>query len=124
MRRGGVLLLFVLLTLGFAPAPLPRVERRPRAQDQIIGTWTGDMTIQITKDRLTYHPGTSSRCEYVLRTDTTAQPWRYDITGVAGTSTAGRTYTGIFRIQGDVLTIRYASEGSNRPTSFDGGGFT
>src|SRR5262245_23565662 len=121
MRR--FVLLGVVLAVGFAPAPLHRPERKPRPANEMVGLWSGGSQLEITADRMTYHPGTASRCEYVLRIDTSVSPWRYDITGVPGTSTQGRTYAGIFRIQDETLTLCY-NGGSTRPAGFDRGGIT
>lgn len=124
--RGWCVLLLIVLAVGFAPAPLPRAERRANksSQNLILGTWTGNSTIEITHDRLTYHPGPSGM-PYELKINTAVQPWTYDLAGVTGTSTAGRTYVGIYRIEGDTLTLHYTSGGSPRPTNFTGpGGFT
>jgi len=120
MRR--FVLLFVVLTVAFAPAPLPRPDRRPKTENVMIGLWSSGSVLEITNDRMTYHPGTAHRCEYVLQINTAVSPWHYDITGVPGTSTAGRTYTGIYKVEGDTLTLCYTSGNTNRPTAFDKGG--
>jgi uncharacterized protein (TIGR03067 family) len=122
MRR--FVLVSVVLTVAFAPAPLPRHDRRPKAENLMLGLWSGNSVIEVTPDRLTYHPGAAHRCEYVLRFDTSVSPWRYDITGVPGSSTAGRVYAGIYKVEGDTLTLCY-NGGTSRPANFDrGGGLT
>ena len=121
MRRC-VLLLLLTLATGFAPAPFPRAERRPgKPVNEAIGLWSENSTLEVTHDRLTYHPGTSGKCEYELRLNLAVRPIAYEIRGVAGTSTAGRNYHGILKVEGDKLTLAYNAEGSERPGNFHSG---
>jgi len=112
-----VLLLFaVVLSLAFAPAPLHRAERRgPAPGPDMVGEWQG---LTITSTHLSYRPG----CTYELRLDRTARPAKYDITGYAGGGTAGANWLGIYKVEGDVLTICYNPADRGRPTAFEGPG--
>ena len=123
MRR--VVLLCVVLTVAFSPAPFPRTQRKPAAPaNQMIGLWEGGSKLRITADRLQYHPDTPSTCDYHLKVDLSATPATYDIAGVEGSSTSGRTYVGIWRVEGDTLTIYYTSGNGPRPASFSSGGIS
>jgi len=121
MRRC-CLLLFVLALMGFAPAPLPRPHRQQPA-NELLGTWyrEGDDRLEFTADRLTVHVrnGKAGTRAYALTTDPSAQPPAFDLRGIG--DVAGRDFRGIYRRQGDSLTICYrlASEGG-RPTDFEG----
>ena len=120
MRRS-VPILFVVLALGFAPAPFPRAERKGKAVNEMIGMWSGGSQLEITHDRMNYNPGSGSY-SYALRIDPGTRPARYDIKGVAEGRKVGREFNGIYRVEGDTLTLCYNSGSQNRPTSFDGPG--
>jgi uncharacterized protein (TIGR03067 family) len=117
MRRS-VLLLFVLVALGFAPAPFPRAERRGKAANEMIGLWgpQGHVTLEITQDRMIYSPGAGAY-EYALRINP-GRPAGYDITGIAQQN-KGWQFTGIYKVEGDTLTLCYVSGTTNRPASFE-----
>lgn len=116
------LALIVLLasSLAFAPAPLAKPERRPKPITGMEGTWQGSSRLLITATRLTYHPH-ESPIEYVLAVNTKVFPMTYDIRSVNRVGDRW-DYHGIFRIDGDTLTLCYNGAGSGRPSSFDGPG--
>lgn len=125
-------LLLAVLLCGFAPAPLPRPERRPSPQNPILGLWVGnvqtstgaslarDQQLLVTPDRMIYVPGPNSR-EYVMRLDVSRRPATYHLQGVRGGGADGREGRGIWRVEGDVLTITYNSIDEPLPAGFDGG---
>jgi hypothetical protein len=105
MRRA--VLLLVLLSLAFAPAPLPKAGR-PQAARGIEGEWEGDgCRVLVTATRLVFYAGTPRAVEYELRHDATT----YDLTN------ARNTFRGIYRIDGDTLTMCYNGDGT-RPDRF------
>jgi uncharacterized protein (TIGR03067 family) len=103
-----------LLLLAFAPAPFPRHERRTAPVNEMIGQWSG---LVVTHDRMTYNP----QYDYALKVNPRASPKTYDITGV-GTANQGWEFRGIYKIEGDVLTLTYNMGTGPRPTSFEPGG--
>jgi uncharacterized protein (TIGR03067 family) len=112
LRRICLLLPFVMLLVGFAPAPFPRAERRtePIVND-LLGKWEG---IVVTHDRMTFCPS----YDYALKVDPRANPKTYDLVGV-GTANQGWEFRGIYKIEGDKLTLTYNRGTGARPTSFE-----
>src|SRR4051794_25703173 len=100
------LVLLVTSSLAFAPAPLPRADRRPKPVMGMEGTWQGQSRLLITPTRLTYHPH-ETPIEYVLSVDARATPATYRLRSAAGRD-EGWAYHGIWRIQGDTLTLCYS----------------
>jgi uncharacterized protein (TIGR03067 family) len=132
------LLALAVLALGFAPAPFPKRERvKDDESRKIQGTWVqvqqgfrgrGMMIVQsklvITTDRMIYNAQTTNPYPYALTIDAKKQPMSYDIKGVVGGPTAGRNFQGIYKLEGDTLTLCYTGAGQPRPTTFDGPGRT
>jgi uncharacterized protein (TIGR03067 family) len=107
-----------VLSVGFAPAPLPRHRREASSANQMIGKWKGQHhTLVITHDRLDYTAG----YEYALTIDPAVRPRAYEIRGV-GSHNAGYEFHGIYRVEGDTLTLCYTQIPSPRPASFEGPG--
>jgi uncharacterized protein (TIGR03067 family) len=123
------LLLFLLssaaLAAGFAPAPLPRPERRPRPDgNEMLGSWgqkNGSANVLLIKEGIMFYypPGGN---EYALTINPRAHPRTYDLTGVPGGHAAGSEYVGIYKVEGDKLTLCYVGGKVNRPTAFEGPG--
>ena len=119
MRRY-FLWLFVALTVAFAPAPLPRADRRPTFNgfSEIEGHWeSGGTKLHITPNRFTH----SADCYYEMIIDTRVRPYTFDLRGL-GRSCAGADFTGIYKVQNGDLILSYNAGRGSRPTSFDGPG--
>lgn len=113
------LILLMALSLAFAPAPFGKAERRPKPPSGMEGLWQGESRLLITATRLTYHPH-ESPIAYVLAVDVSVKPMTYDIRSVSRTDERW-DYHGIFKVEGDTLTLCYNAAGG-RPSSFDGPG--
>src|SRR5262245_8248457 len=117
MRRRCILLLSLCLAVGFAPAPFPRADRRPKPINEMLGRWERPGTkLEITHDRFTH----SADYDYALTLNVSVNPRTYDIRGV-GRSNAGWEFRGVYKVEGDTLILSYNS-GTNRPLGFDGPG--
>ncbi|MBY0232081.1 MAG: TIGR03067 domain-containing protein [Gemmataceae bacterium] len=117
MRR--TLPLLAIACLGFAPAPFLKPRAKP--SHEIIGLWRGNYDLLVTANRMTYNPGGVRPYAYDLRLDDSARPHAYDITIPPG-SFEGNGAVGIYRIEGDTLTVSYSPAGTPRPTAFHGPG--
>jgi uncharacterized protein (TIGR03067 family) len=116
-RRATLLLSAVLLSLAFAPAPLPRPVRKP-PDPPIQGSWdqvgSPTVTLVVTNDSLTYVNKDRAPSAYGFRCDPRSSPPTYDLLR------SGRSaFIGIYRIEGETLTLYYRSARQARPTSFD-----
>ena len=124
----------VVVSLAFAPAPLPRVSRAgPRSDlERLQGTWevvdsrmSGvEMThnkgarVEVRRERWTFIDKTDSatRLHWDLRLNPSATPPEIDFEGLEGVASS----RGIYRLEGDTLTISYGYvTGGGRPTAFD-----
>lgn len=106
MRR--LLPLLAGLLLGFAPAPLPK-QQRPDAASQgdlqaMQGVWVerfaDSAAVTIRGDRMDYSPNYT----WKLTLQAKANPRRVAAIGV-GSEVAGKTLLGIYRLEGEKLTI-------------------
>jgi uncharacterized protein (TIGR03067 family) len=115
MRR--VLLLIVVLSLGFAPAPFPKQRRADDSQRDLQamqGKWTAEFadsaSITIVGDRMVYTADYGWK--FTLNAKTT--PKRIEALG-AGPSLAGKTRLGIYRLEKDKLTICWRQDSVSKP---------
>src|SRR5437879_54142 len=117
MRR--FVLLFAFLAVAFAPAPLPRVERRtdaPGGFREIEGHWEcGGTQLHITPGRWTH----SADCYYDMKINTRVRPFQVELRGL-GRSCTGAEFTGIYKVEGDRFILALTSGKGPRPTTFDG----
>jgi uncharacterized protein (TIGR03067 family) len=117
MRRAIPLL--AVVSLAFAPVPPPKPPRADKRAAELIGEWEGPHLLVITKGRAAYHHGGDPRV-YELRVDPSGKPPAYDMRGTG--RVAGRVLRGIYRVEGDTLTLCYHSAGRERPAAFEGPG--
>ncbi len=105
------------LSLAFAPAPLPKPLKPPKVPDW-FGTWDQvghpSVTFEITATHMTYHNAGGSPNAYFLTFDANKSPKTYDVSRQPGTV----SFVGIWKVEGDTLTICYQGAGSSRPTAF------
>jgi hypothetical protein len=121
MRTLLLLLSIAALTAGFAPAPLlPRPERRAPAAAwaEMQGDW---QLIRVTADRLIHYPDQGDECAYALTVHPHARPPRFALRGV-GVQVRGQEVSGIWRVEGDTLTLCYNAGRGRYPTAFEGPG--
>jgi uncharacterized protein (TIGR03067 family) len=127
--RVGLTLLAFVGAMAFAPAPLPRPNRGGMGGKdavEIAGYWQveehkgrPEVVLLITPNRLKYHPDNPEAIEYVIRVNPSARPPTYDL---RSTWKPGQDYLGIYRLDGDVLTLCYNAADRGRPTAFEGPG--
>lgn len=120
MRRRSFALLAVLLSLAFAPSPFPKTPRSA-ADRAIQGSWANkndaSFRLAVTSISLTYQNGNGAPAvPYELTFDATTSPKSYAL------GSMGRAaFIGIYRIEGNVLTLFYRPAHRPRPTSFEEG---
>lgn len=129
--------LFLLLcscaALAFAPLPFPRPPKKKpgmAAIEALMGHWhnPGSPSVVVDISPTEYAFINSGRRDnvYNLVLDASKTPFKFDIQKPDGT----RRFVGIWKVEGDKLTVRYASANKGvadegRPTTFDGvGSFT
>jgi uncharacterized protein (TIGR03067 family) len=113
-----LLLLVLLASLGFAPAPFLEKKRKRSPLDELQGSWFASGTeARIVGDNLTYYRnGTPTGPSYALTINPTASPREYDARGVGKWSSLN--FDGIYKIEGDTLTMCSVSRGGTRPKVF------
>ena len=117
------LILIVTLSLGFAPAPIYRPKPEAKLDDMklLVGIWvsvpsTKGYTLDISPGRMVYN-GTNI---YALTLDPSARPRAYDLRGSVGFA-EGALFAGIYKLEGDTLTLCYNGTSAGRPAAFGKG---
>jgi hypothetical protein len=111
------LLPVVLLTLAFAPAPLAKPPRRA-APGSIEGLWQSRYwRVEVTATRMSYDPGSRAQSDWDLKLDRGAARGAFDLYRAGAWK-----WTGLYRVEGDTLTLSYGPPAEGRPTAFDGPG--
>jgi uncharacterized protein (TIGR03067 family) len=103
-----------MLSLPFAPLPFPKRAPDEAKAKAIFGAWSGTHRLEIAAGRLTYGPGPEP-VVYDLTIDPTAKPATYHISHLG---TNDPRFLGIYRIDGDTLTLCYRSASDGRPAAF------
>ena len=120
MRLLALPLLLALCSLAFAPAPLPKAKRQARSAGPTMeGLWRrqrGGGTVRITATTWTNRPEMGGSPDFDVRTDPRASPATFDMSMHGATSLYLR---GIYKVEGDVLTIHYRHAKRGRPAAFD-----
>jgi uncharacterized protein (TIGR03067 family) len=118
----------LVLTAQAAPAPLPKADTGKDDLKRMQGAWdrvgitvggrasrAGGLTARIAGTRLTWLADGKPMVEWALTLDGTRTPRAFD--GVPlGPGGKARPWRGIYRLEGDTLTVCYHQ--SKRPTDF------
>src|SRR4051794_35242285 len=109
-----LLLFTAAVSLAFAPAPLTRRATKAPTLPSFLGSWSSDaqaqVTLVLTPTRLEYHNPGGHINGYDLTFDAGKAPPTYDISGQGKSN-----YSGIWRVEGDKLTMYYRVGVNNRP---------
>jgi uncharacterized protein (TIGR03067 family) len=127
MRLSSLWPLTVALAVA-APAPAAKKD-----EDKLQGTWKvvsvehngkkaepkmiAGWTLVVAGDKMTARDGNDVMDESSFRLDAAAKPPAIDLTMTAGND-KGKTVRGIYRLDGDRLTICVAEPGKERPKEF------
>jgi uncharacterized protein (TIGR03067 family) len=123
------LLLFALVSLAFAPAPLPKADGPSDAQ-KLQGTWERthiyngtlhlpekprEVILRIKGEKAAFSRNGEEQTRWAIKLDAKTSPKGLDLVGLDDSK--GFIQHGIFRLEGDTLTWCYS--GTARPASFD-----
>jgi uncharacterized protein (TIGR03067 family) len=127
-----VLLVLAVLSLGLAPAPLPRPDKSKEDLKRLQGEWhrvrvtvggnfylekPHETTIVVAGDRMKYALAGRPTNEWAFTLDATRGPPRFDRKGVKGDAN-GLIFRGIYRLDGDTFIL--CSREGDRPVDFRG----
>jgi uncharacterized protein (TIGR03067 family) len=117
-----LIVLGVLLSLGFAPAPFLK-KKAPSQSDleRMQGAWTypGGSELRVQGDSYTYYRNGAPVIGYKITLNETTTPRQYDLKGVG--KWASRTFHGIYEFQGETLKMYSVQSSRPRPTTFPPG---
>src|SRR5262249_52816169 len=112
------LLLLSLSSLAFAPAPLPRAQRQAAASPSMEGSWHSDRPMLVSATHVTFGDASAPPYSRVV-VDRAARPAAFDLVPLRG---GEAMWLGIYKVEGQTLTICYNEASRGRPTGFDGPG--
>jgi uncharacterized protein (TIGR03067 family) len=134
MRKSALLLVAAVVSLAFAPAPLPRPAPNKDDRMQLQGTWErltytlggqpvplvapngGPIHAVFTGDHVTFTQGALTHGKWRITLDTRKSPKSFEMTW----EQTGRTLWGVYELKGDTLTMCCSTNERERPTDFDG----
>src|SRR3954471_9330523 len=116
MRRVA-LLFWAALPLTFAPAPLPRRDAERATLAGLQGEWQrardpSGVGVAFAGNRMRYVVRGRVTAEYSVLWRPSANPPRFDRRDV---ETPDRILRGVYRLEGDTLTVNWAAWGMPRP---------
>jgi uncharacterized protein (TIGR03067 family) len=134
-----ILLILAVFVVGFAPAPFPRRSKAEPEKDDLKkmqGLWhcvrrtlagnpssRGDVTVEIAGSRFRYRVDGRVTTEWQVTLDASKKPKVLDRERVAAATRGSIVLRGIYRLEGDTLTVCYhQGRTEGRPADFDGTG--
>ena len=127
------MLLFVLLSVAFAPAPVYRQKPKPPKDEReaILGRWKlisrtfegqahrhAVAMLEVGKGRWTYTNAAGSwRSPWTFTLDVSGTPWRYHAKSEKQAIAQAR---GVCVVKGDKLTMCFTTDGEEAPEDLDG----
>lgn len=115
----------LVIVLAMAATCALGADETADARKQLAGTWVGRVDEGATGHKLIiaadHITGRKDERQYLgegrFQVDVTSQPWRMDAVGTRGPQ-KGRTFLGIYMLEGDTLKWCVSVPGNPRPTEF------